>query len=876
MTRTAFRILLLIAALLVTSQDAAAQCEGRWLDGPEFTRSGLGTNVHVRAMTMWDPDGPGPSPERLVIGGSQNSPEGYGFVAVWDGATFVMLPGYYSWAAFDREVRALAVYNGELVVGCIQGSYHSPSRNVFAWNGTSWRHLATGSSRVYGMTVADGSLYIGGELGITGAPPNSWAIARWDGTAWIGVTPPFMTNAISLITAANGDVVVGGNTWGVARFNGTSWTTLAASVNDRVRSLMELPDGSIVAGGLFTAINGVPANNIARWNGTVWQPLGTGANYAVRAVAIDGGAVVAMMDRQTVGGKHSYQLGSWAASTGWQPLAEPLVGAISEEFAYDFGPYAMLSHGGRVYVGGGFDTAGPHTAQRLAVIEGDSIVHDGTGFNGDVLGFLELGDDVIAYGRFSIAPGGVHASRVAKWDGAAWHAFGTGLNGPVTHAVVADGSLVVSGDFTTSGAVPVGRIARWTGVAWSALGNADPTVTGPLAAVGADLYARAGAGIRRWDAAAGAWIAMPTPTVITDPPYISPVTVNSVLGHDGALYVGGYVDDWQSWRHRILMRWNGSAWDWLVDEWFNYHNPQSISQMWSLPGNAVAYTGSGISFGRFVTGAPMPLSTPPFINQALLAMSLDVEGRLVGGGSFRLMGWPTGEGPRTVNNIALHHNGEWSTMGFGRSRTRAVLARGRDVFTNSGPVGDDEGVAWSWSRWTHDNIPWIAHQPTATQAPCGQATTLAIVPAAGFGSLTFAWQLQDPATPGGWRTITDGPLNVLGDVVGSAADTSTPSLSITPTLNFGPVEFRCVVSNSCGQSTSDPAPVWASSCANFCDADVNCDGSLTLADIEMQERAVGGDLTGYCRPNPDFTRDYALDGFDVEAVAVVVGGGPCP
>ena len=28
--------------------------------------------------------------------------------------------------------------------------------------------------------------------------------------------------------------------------------------------------------------------------------------------------------------------------------------------------------------------------------------------------------------------------------------------------------------------------------------------------------------------------------------------------------------------------------------------------------------------------------------------------------------------------------------------------------------------------------------------------------------------------------------------------------------------------------------------------------------------------------SPDFNGDFALDGFDVEAVEVVVGGGPCP
>ena len=61
-----------------------------------------------------------------------------------------------------------------------------------------------------------------------------------------------------------------------------------------------------------------------------------------------------------------------------------------------------------------------------------------------------------------------------------------------------------------------------------------------------------------------------------------------------------------------------------------------------------------------------------------------------------------------------------------------------------------------------------------------------------------------------------------------------------------------------------------------CDGDVNCDFALDGFDVEVQEKAVGGEMTDYCQSDPDFNGDFALDGFDVEAVEVVVGGGPCP
>ncbi|GJQ29730.1 MAG: hypothetical protein HBSAPP03_16140 [Phycisphaerae bacterium] len=61
-----------------------------------------------------------------------------------------------------------------------------------------------------------------------------------------------------------------------------------------------------------------------------------------------------------------------------------------------------------------------------------------------------------------------------------------------------------------------------------------------------------------------------------------------------------------------------------------------------------------------------------------------------------------------------------------------------------------------------------------------------------------------------------------------------------------------------------------------CDADLNCDFALDGFDVEVQEKAVGGDTSDYCQADPDFNGDFALDGFDVEAVELVVGGGPCP
>ncbi|GJQ30079.1 MAG: hypothetical protein HBSAPP03_19630 [Phycisphaerae bacterium] len=69
-----------------------------------------------------------------------------------------------------------------------------------------------------------------------------------------------------------------------------------------------------------------------------------------------------------------------------------------------------------------------------------------------------------------------------------------------------------------------------------------------------------------------------------------------------------------------------------------------------------------------------------------------------------------------------------------------------------------------------------------------------------------------------------------------------------------------------------PAPPGGSEC----DPDVNCDGAANGVDVEVQERAVGGDMADYCQDDADFNRDGAVNGLDVEAVEIAVGGGPCP
>jgi trimeric autotransporter adhesin len=91
----------------------------------------------------------------------------------------------------------------------------------------------------------------------------------------------------------------------------------------------------------------------------------------------------------------------------------------------------------------------------------------------------------------------VTVHNVARWNGSAWSALGTGIdsrNATVQAlAVMPNGDLVVGGYFTAVGDVTMSSIARWDGNAWNplgtGLGGSVPVVRALLALPSGDLIA---------------------------------------------------------------------------------------------------------------------------------------------------------------------------------------------------------------------------------------------------------------------------------------------------------------------------------------------------------------------------------------------------
>ena len=179
----------------------------------------------------------------------------------------------------------------------------------------------------------------------------------------------------------------------------------------------------------------------------------------------------------------------------------------------------------------------------------------GTGMTGTVNALVyNTAGDLYAGGAFALAGGIVNTDGVARWDGTAWNAMGTGVdnNAVLALAMGLDGTtLYAGGTFTTMGGIAntVG-IAEWSGAApWIALGVGvsagavevdalaiDPS-TGYLYVGGAFSLMNAVANTVRiayWDSFN--WYALSTGIPSTAG---TAKVLALVFGRDGKLYIGG-------------------------------------------------------------------------------------------------------------------------------------------------------------------------------------------------------------------------------------------------------------------------------------------------------------------------------------------------
>ncbi|MFN3240802.1 MAG: hypothetical protein ACE37K_04740 [Planctomycetota bacterium] len=523
-----------------------------------------------------------------------------------------------------------------------------------------------------GSGPASAKVVVGGAFGRAGSADAS-RLAVYDPLArsWQALTLDVNAPVYAVLPLPNGDLIVGGDFFvldgvfatSIARWDGASWSPLGGGLDNRVQALAHLPNGDVVAGGYFATSGGAPMPRVARWNGSSWAPMGAGFNGTVEALTVDDQGNLFAVGGFTMSGSTATSRAARWDGAAWQPLG---AGLSSDAYC------ALSMSNGDLVVGGGFQAAG-----------------------------------------------GVQVSGLARWDGAGWHDLGGGVHLSVgvsrVEALAEDafGRLIAGGSFDVAGSTAASRIARWNGNAWTALGSGvarEPFTYGPLVSSLCTLpsgdvfvagqFARAG-GLDVTDAAiwdGAQWLR----------------TNDGVDGYlytarqlrDGSLLVGGQFGTIGGLQSHGIARWNGASWS---DVGGGLGGLSSSDGVWAF---AERDNGDLIVAGRVsvvVNGSTQPGdpvwrwdgATWSPLNPAMQGSVRELlelpDGSILMGGTFTLpIGGILAEG------VVRWDGTSWQAVGAGgvQSILDLELAPDGSVYA----VGDFAGTTHTVARW--DGAVW--------------------------------------------------------------------------------------------------------------------------------------------------------------------------
>ena len=437
----------------------AWQPMGRGLDGTVHAIVVVGDSVYVGG-------------EFSVAGGKIAASR----LARWDGSTWSAVGGGVS-STSNPQLAAVArsrLGRDELFVagtfesvGSGASALQAAGIAAFSPEAGSWEAYGDGLRFLDGpgegraLVVSGGRVYVGGYFDRagtieTGSLASLDAAGTWTGYGTGIRNDEFVGSVDTLaVDESTGTVYVGGSftaadsvaTSGVATLAGDRYGTLGAFLRfgDAATagvSALAFSNGRLYAGGEFTTAGNAAAERWAVYDGTDWALPGDGVDNVVRALAPLGSGVVVAGDFVFSGPLRVPSAGIWTGSA-WQSFGE----GLSYDPYADGNVYAVVPLGPGAYVGGYFDQAGAVPVGSVARWTGQGWEAMAGGVRGaDSLGTVyamaQLGEDLYVTGSFAAAGTG-SAANIARWDGTAWSALGSGLNDTGYALAVLGGRLYV-------------------------------------------------------------------------------------------------------------------------------------------------------------------------------------------------------------------------------------------------------------------------------------------------------------------------------------------------------------------------------------------------------------------------------------------------
>jgi hypothetical protein len=290
---------------------------------------------------------------------------------------------------------------------------------------------------------------------------------QWNG-AWNSVA---CSKDASQLFAASDDGVFRSSNGGLA------WSPIHAP--DSFQSIAVSADATSIVAAARAGLIYISTNSGVTWDKSVLGGLSgyTNTSDIVTAVAISADGTK-MFAAPNYGSIYTHQIPPLRTVVPPVPLDLSAVPGLNDGAIGSVRTLAASCND--LYVGGSFRSVNGQASWGVAKWDGDAWTAMGTGLASQykpapvVLAMAVCGSNLFVGGSFITADG--TATNLAMWNGTNWSAVGSGLDEPyfvhlpgVSALASLGNDLYVGGSFSVAGGTPATNVAKWDGTKWSSL-----------------------------------------------------------------------------------------------------------------------------------------------------------------------------------------------------------------------------------------------------------------------------------------------------------------------------------------------------------------------------------------------------------------------